>query len=186
MFIKTGKIIKYKHIISYVAPTIIQQPKGGIIKSGSLYILDVYLNNYKGLSFQWYKDSFPINGETTNKYTITSASSADTASYFCRVKYKNLSWNSNIVNLVVKYPPVIVTQPTNLNLNVGSTSSLFVSATGTEPFSYIWYKNNNALYATNNTYYFVNYQPLDEGNYKLRVYNDVGEVYSNTVTVSTI
>jgi hypothetical protein len=186
MYIKTGKYIKYKHIISYVAPAIIQQPKGGTIKSGSLYILDVYLNNYKGVSFQWYKNSFPISGGTTNKLTISSASSTDSANYFCKISYKSISFNSDVVTLEVKYAPTIVTQPTNLNLTVGSTSALSVSATGTEPFFYIWYKNNQPLYATNDTYYFVNFQPTDVGEYKVRVYNDVGEVYSNTAIVSSI
>lgn len=186
MFIKAGKIIKPKHIISYVYPVIIQQPKGGIVKSGSLYILDVYLNNYKGISFQWYRNSFPINGETSNKLTISSASSTDTGNYFCRIYYKSISWNTDIVTLTVKDSPTIITQPTNLSLSVGSNSALSVSATGTEPLSYFWYKNNQPLSVTNNTYYFVNFQTTDSGIYKVQVTNDVGEIYSNTATVSSI
>lgn len=181
-----GKFLKIKHIITYLPPVIVQQPVGGIGKSGSNFIFEVILSNTKLLTYQWYKNGSPIQNATTSKLTLTALSSSDTGNYYCNLNYKTATFNTNVVNLEVKDSPTISIQPTNLSLAFGSNSSLSVSAIGSEPISYRWYKNDQPLAGTANTFFIYNFAISDIGNYKVLVKNDVGEIFSNTALVSSI
>lgn len=69
--------------------------------------------------------------------------------------------------------------------STGETMTLtVVVAGGLEPYSYQWYKNNNAIAgATDKTYTKANAaKPADEGTYKVVVH----DVYGNIISSSTV
>jgi hypothetical protein len=81
--------------------------------------------------------------------------------------------------------PVITEQPQPATVSAGTSVSFSVSASGTQPFSYQWIKDDVAINLANaSTYAIASVQPADAGLYKVRVSNSAGEVYSNTATLT--
>jgi len=81
--------------------------------------------------------------------------------------------------------PVITEQPQPATVSAGTSVSFSVSASGSQPFSYQWIKDDVAINLANaNTYAIASVQPADAGLYKVRVSNSAGEVHSNTATLT--
>lgn len=72
-------------------------------------------------------------------------------------------------------------------VTTGTTMTLTVTVTGgLEPYSYQWYKNNNAIAgATDKTYTKANAaKPADEGTYKVVVHDVYGNIISSSTKVT--
>lgn len=85
--------------------------------------------------------------------------------------------------------PVITEQPQPATVSAGTSVSFSVSASGAQPFSYQWIKDDAAVNLANASSYSISsVQPSDAGLYRVRVSNSTGEVYSNTaaLTVETV
>lgn len=81
--------------------------------------------------------------------------------------------------------PVITTQPASLSVSVGQAATFSVTATGTAPLSYQWYKNDGALSgATNASYTIASVATADAGTYKVTVSNSAGNTTSNNATLT--
>jgi hypothetical protein len=101
MFIKNGSFKKITHIISYVQPKIYIQPVGGTINVGNNYTFFINARGSIELTYQWYKNNFPLFGETKNSLTITNAQISDTSNYYCSVTNKNNTIQSDAAQLNV-------------------------------------------------------------------------------------
>ena len=72
-------------------------------------------------------------------------------------------------------------------VTTGTALTLTVTVTGgLEPYSYQWYKNNNAIAgATDKTYTKANAaKPADEGTYKVVVHDVYGNIISSSTKVT--
>jgi hypothetical protein len=85
-------------------------------------------------------------------------------------------------------PPSITTQPNNQTVNAGTTATLVVSATGTQPLNYQWnFNGTNIAGATNTSLILTNVQIGQAGNYTVLVTNLFGSVLSsNAILVVTL
>jgi hypothetical protein len=82
-------------------------------------------------------------------------------------------------------PPTITVQPVGGTINVGSDYTFNVTATGTEPLGYQWYKNGSVVTGeTNTTYTIVSASLNDGGNYNVVVSNAGGIIMSNSATLT--
>lgn len=82
-------------------------------------------------------------------------------------------------------PPTITVQPVGGTISVGSDYTFNISATGTDPLSYQWYKNGNTITGETNTSYSVVSASLnDGGTYNAVVSNAGGFATSNSVTLT--
>jgi hypothetical protein len=117
-------------------------------------------------------------GNHQNKYLSGSNSSCD-----------------NYFDIIPPYtpqnPPLIITQPQNQIVQVGNTASFFVNAIGTLPLSYQWISgstnlvDNSRITGSNSSFIIINNVQIgDIGYYKVFVSNIVGNVYSNTASLS--
>jgi len=81
--------------------------------------------------------------------------------------------------------PTITTPPLARTVEVGSSVSLSVVATGTAPLSYQWRKNGtNIDGATSSTLTLANLQTTDSGSYDVVVTNSLGTATSNAATLT--
>lgn len=184
MVIKNWLFRQYKHVISYVPPTIIYQPIGGNKQVGSDYTIFVKLKGSRTLTYQWYKDSTLIPHASTNALPLTNLQPNDSGVYYCRVGNNRYSYNSEIATLNVKYFPTITVQPISYTIQKGSQISLNLTAGGDPPFTFSWYKDGELTDATATNYYINNAIISDTGYYYAVVTNDVGTITSDTVFLS--
>jgi hypothetical protein len=82
--------------------------------------------------------------------------------------------------------PVITTQPVGQTVNVGAAVALTVVATGTEPLTYTWLKNDLELGgpATNATLNLAAVGSGDSGQYRVRINNAGGFALSDVAQVT--
>jgi hypothetical protein len=112
---------------------------------------------------------------------MVSTSGTAKSQYNEFVNWKNQSTNPA--------PPSITTQPQNQAINVGSSATFNVTATGSAPLNYQWWFNGTNLLAgaTNSSLTLTNVQMDDAGNYSMVVTNTAGSVTSSNavLTVNT-
>ena len=86
---------------------------------------------------------------------------------------------------VTSSPPSIAAQPQGKTINVGTSVSFSVSASGTAPLAYQWYLNGSAIpNATAATFTIGKAQPSDAGDYAVTVANPAGAVDSAVATLT--
>jgi hypothetical protein len=94
------------------------------------------------------------------------------------------SSTSSTATLVVQVPVVITAQPASVTLNAGSPLSLSVTATGTGPLVYQWYKDTVAISGATAATYSVASAALSHwGSYTVKVTNAQGAVTSVAASV---
>ena len=80
--------------------------------------------------------------------------------------------------------PSIQTQPSGVAVNQGQSATFSVSAQGTGPLAYQWFKNGGAINgATNSTLTLANAQTGSAGSYSVRITNIAGSVTSNSAAL---
>ncbi len=91
-----------------------------------------------------------------------------------------------IARLLSQLPPVIMVSPQNLEARLWTTNNLTVTATGSLPMVYNWFKNGTLLTAASrtDTLTFSAAQASDAGNYWVVVANAYGSVTSQVATVT--
>ena len=144
----------------------------------------------EGLTYQWYlgqsgDTSQAIQGATSPTYN-TGALAADT-SYWVKVTNDAGSINSETVAVTINRPPTIAIQPTSQSIETSNSATLTVSATGSAPFTYQWYRGNlgatTAPVGTNSPT-FTTSALTATTKYWVKITNAFGEIQSNLVTVT--
>ncbi len=84
-------------------------------------------------------------------------------------------------------PPVILTQPADNSVQVGSNAILTVTAIGSSPLTYQWRKNSVAITDATNAAYTINpVQYSHAGNYSVVVSNAYGLAISSNATLTVL
>lgn len=125
-----------------------------------------------GATFQWYKDSTPIDGATDATYTKSGAVADDAASYYCRVTNGLSHTDSNTCAVTVVAKPVITTDlNATLDVNTGSALNLAIDSS-TAGVTYQWFKDGSPIPdATSKAYSIPTAATTDSGTYKCTVTN---------------
>jgi len=111
----------------------------------------------------------------------------------CDLDVYNGTFASFVTNLVIggtvnlTNPPAIVTQPQNLELNLGSPAMFSVSATGVGPLSFRWrFNQTNIAGATATNYSIASVQLTNAGAYSVAVSNAGGITVSASAFLSVL
>jgi formylglycine-generating enzyme required for sulfatase activity len=97
------------------------------------------------------------------------------------------STNSQTAAVTINRPPTIASQPTSQSIETGTTATLTVSATGSAPFTYQWYRGNLGVTTApvgTNSPSFTTPVLTATTKYWVKISNAFGEVQSNSVTVT--
>ena len=164
--------------------SITSQSSSSSVCSGASPSLSVTANGTAPISYQWYKNGATISGATNNAYSLTSVDTSDDATYYAIATNSCNSDQSNPIILTVNESPSIVTQPISSIACSGSSAMLSVSANGTAPLSYQWYKGGSPITgAISNAYIIGSATTTDAGSYYCKVTNTCSIVTSNTATL---
>jgi hypothetical protein len=183
MYIKNGSFKKHTYIISYVPPIILSQPIGGTVQIYDPFNFRVKVRGSAPIEYQWYKNNKKIIGAQSDTLNIPSCVQLDDAIYYCKITNNRNVIYTNTVKLNVLAPPLIIEDPISLSAIPLQNISFSVSAIGSEPLTYNWYKDNNNVFSTTNTLFLNNVQKSDEGNYYVVVSNYLGNVTSLTASL---
>ncbi len=126
--------------------------------------------------------SIPSVGTTLQSVTFTPTDSSKYTTAIGSVSVTvHASWSA----------PTITTQPSSLTVDAGSFAIFTVTATGTAPFSYQWFKNGTAVSGgtsftalNSGTYLIASAQPADAGSYSVVVSNAFGQVESASASLT--
>ncbi len=158
---------------------ITQQPSSQELCAGQQLTLSVQASGSID-GYQWYHNGSIVAGATEATYTTTAAPS-DAGEWWCVV----ISPCGNVISeralVQVNVPPTIVTEPTGTAVCRGSTFTLQVEASGTEPLQYQWFQDGSPIAgATQSAYQGTATQTAT---YSVQVTNACGSVQSQSVTV---
>ncbi len=171
-----------------VAPTIVVQPTNLAVAVGGVALFSVVAEGTEPLNYQWSFNGTNVLEATNSVLMITNVQLADGGSYAVEVADVFGTATSSNAVLSVGEAPVIVAQPLNQAVLLGSTSVFEVMATGTAPLDYQWSLEGTDLSgATNSLLTITNVQLSDGGSYAVRVANAFGVVTSSNalLTVGT-
>ncbi len=168
-----------------VPPRITQQPTVQTVAVDDPVLFSVAAVGTGTLTYQWRKAGVAIPGATSTTYAITAAKLTDATIYDVVVSSALGSVRSSASLLVVGIRPTILTPPVGRALNLGAALSLRVTAAGSDPFAYQWFRNGQPIDGAKfATYSVSSVGQANAGVYTVEVSNRVGRVTSQGATVT--
>ena len=123
---------------------ITSQPSSTTINSGQSATLSVSAGGASPFTYKWYRGakgntSNPVGGNSAN-YTTPALTA--TTTYWVNVSNSDnpSGEKSNAATVTVNQPARITNQPDSTTINSGQSTTLSVSASGTAPLTYQWYR----------------------------------------------
>jgi hypothetical protein len=181
-----GSVSSNPAVVSVNSPvTILEHPVALSVNPGAVAVFRVEAIGTSPLTYQWRRNGVAIAGANASSYTLSAAEAASAGNFDVLVSNVVGSVASSSAALSFNVPVSITAQPAGGALNAGATSTLSVTATGTNPLTYQWFRNGEAIEgATARTYTIGNAQPADAGVYQVAISNPVGTVASAQAAVT--
>jgi uncharacterized delta-60 repeat protein len=171
-------------------PLWLAQPADRTNDAGSAAVFDGLANGTLPLSYQWFKDGVAvtddgqITGATAARLTLPHVVGADAGGYQLVASNAYGTRTSLVARLTVKDPAITVS-PVSQNRNQGESATLSVTAEGTAPLSYQWWKGGVALTGqTESSFTLSNLGAGDAGSYWAVVSSPYGSATSSAALLT--
>ncbi|MEI7730865.1 MAG: immunoglobulin domain-containing protein, partial [Verrucomicrobiota bacterium] len=175
-------------------PSIVQSPLSLTGLVGAIGSLTVSAKGAPPLYYQWFKtvnsnQSSVISGATNSSLILNPLSLSDAGNYWVVVSNAYAKATSAVATVTVLSPPYVINQPQNVTAPVGGSANFSVTAGGTTPVTYQWYKSvisgqwSVISGATNLGLQIVNCGLSDMGSYQCVVANAYGSATSAVATL---
>lgn len=139
------------------------------------------------ITYQWYLDGEAISRATNSLHRVSLVTSGKLGQYHVVATSPHGSATSPTATLTLDLPdtlPSITVQPQSISVAAGDSFFLTVTAEGTPPLSYQWYKNDTAIPgAVSQVFNVAGAQESDAGAYRVSVSNSAGSVTSDIAVV---
>ncbi|MDB6130581.1 MAG: Xanthan lyase, partial [Verrucomicrobiales bacterium] len=180
-----GSVVSGNALLTVNVPAaIVVQPVASEVKAGSSATFTVTAVGSPALRYQWLFNGTNITGATRSNYTRANVQQATIGIYSVIVTNTFGSVTSQEAELSV-IDPVILTQPSTISTNAGSTVTFRVTMAGTKPFAYQWQFNGSDLPgATNSTFTRSSVQQNVAGQYAVTVTNAYGTITSDLAVLT--
>jgi hypothetical protein len=174
--------------LTVVLPVVITaEPTNVTVKVGDPAGFSVAADGTGPLSYQWCKSGVELAGETLATCALASAQVTDAGSYHVVVSNPYSATTSQVATLTVVRPPALVQEPTNSLVLRGQPASLSVAVTGTQPFTYAWWKDGELLPGVSEAALVIpSAQLADAGEYFAVVSNAYGAVTSQVARLEVV
>jgi hypothetical protein len=169
----------------YPTVTITTQPESDWTFLGSPAFFYVDAEPWEYLTYQWYLNSKPVPGATSDSLWINNVAKNQAGVYKVAVSSGGKAVMSQGALLTIITPISIKKQPSSISVKAGKKATFKVLVAGTPPFHYQWYAGTNAIpNATNSSYTISSAQPSDAGQYGVGVNNSLTFAVSSFVTLT--
>ncbi len=167
-------------------PEILTPPKPAAVVYGGSFTLTATVSGY-GLSYQWYRNGFPMNtlSALSPSLTVTPAGDFDTGAYVLKVTNSGGTVSTDPVQVNVLRLPQILEDPQSTGVVLGGAFTL-KATTYPSNLSYQWFKEGVPIPApqgTEPTYSVTSASNSDLGSYTLKISNAVGSATSASARV---
>ncbi len=181
-----GSVLSDAALVSVNVPAVIvEQPAALAVNPGADAVFSVVAGGTAPLGYQWRRNGVPIPGATSTSFVLPGVQAANAGSFDVVVGNVAGTATSSAAVLSVNVPVSLGTQPVGGALNAGGSVSLSVTATGTAPLTYQWFRNGEPIAgATGRTHTLAGAQESDAGAYHVAVTNVVGTATSGFALVS--
>lgn len=135
--------------VTGIPASITTQPQAQSVVEGQAATFSVVASGTAPLSYQWRRNGVPISGANAASYTTPVASvtggSANNGDLFSVVVSNAAgsatSSNASLTVTALQVPPTISAQPQAQTVADGATATFAVTATGTSPLAFQWFRN---------------------------------------------
>ncbi len=182
-----------------VPPVIIGQPQNTTVASGSGATFQVQVGSAVPVTYSWKKGGVDlsndgnVSGVGTATLSISAATVAEAGVYSVVVSNVYGFVTSAEATLSIAVPPSITSPPISRTNVVGSTATFTVEASGTQPLSFQWSRNNSPLSnggriagAKSSTLIISNLVEADAGAFSVTITNLAGIAESSVSTLSVV
>jgi hypothetical protein len=186
-----GNATSHSALVTVVTapPAITEQPVSVSVDVGEPVQLSVAATGIPTPTFEWSRNGVFLPGATLASYTVESATTDDSGSYFVRVSNSLGSVDSATVIVTVNViAPGITAQPLSQTIALGADATFKVTTTGSAPLSYQWFRAAGQLVvgATSPVLSLPSVTLSDAGSYYVLVSNDAGEATSDVATLTIV
>ena len=171
-----------------VKPTIIADPVPVTAFAGHSVTFTAGADGTPPLSYQWFRDTAPIDGATDDTLNFTCADADNGAGYSIVVTNLYGSVTSAVATLTISTGLAVAASPVSITRSVGSMAAFRVVPDGGQPFFYQWYEGTLPIEgATNQTLWLANVQLADSSStYYARVSNPFGYTTNSDAATLTV
>jgi len=168
-----------------VIPVFSIQPSGtNVARFGTNITFQSLASGPGPIGYFWLKDDGVLTGAVSNYLTLTNLQVEDAGTYAAVATNSYGSSTSSIVTLALDLRPYILTQPADIVIAPGASTTMVVTASG-PALGYRWLHNHLPVTdATNSTFQFSNAAPGIDGPYQVIITNSAGSVTSRVASVS--
>ena len=173
------------------APTITTQPAAVTATVGGNATFSVVAAGTAPLAYQWLKGDTTLPAGTAASLALTNLTTGDAGAYRVRVTNAAGSVTSSSANLTVNAAPAagtkpaITTQPVSKSVAAGTGHTFSVTATGSAPLTYAWYKEGRLVASgANADLVFAAVTSSDGGTYRVVVSNSAGSAVSESASLT--
>jgi hypothetical protein len=169
------------------SPSFRIQPKSSLTSIGSSAEFYGLAEGTPLISYQWFLNGEAISRATNSLYRVNLVTSSRLGEYHVVATSAHGNVTSDTATLQLDIPPTaptITVQPQSVTVDEGGVFFLTITAEGTEPFSYQWFKNETAITGeTSQTLNVASAQMSDSAAYSVQVSNAAGSVMSAIAVV---
>lgn len=166
-------------------PLFTLQPSGtNVARLGTNVTFQAQASGPQPIGYYWLKDELPLAGRVSSVLTLTNLQSTDAGRYAAVATNSFGAVTSSVTTLVIDLRPMILTQPADVVVAPGASTSLVVTAIGPS-LSYAWLHNQLPVAGATNPAFVINSAaPGVEGTYRVIITNDVGAITSRIASVT--
>ncbi|XP_051560150.1 B-cell receptor CD22-like isoform X1 [Myxocyprinus asiaticus] len=165
---------------------VVVSPSGEIVLGDSVNLTCSSDSNQPVLNYTWFKENTTVGSGKI--YSITSIRSDHSGEYKCKSRNEVGEKYSDAVTLNVMYSPrnVSVSMSGSGEIVSGDSVNLTCSSDSNPPvLNYTWFKENTTV-GSGKIYSITSIRSDHSGEYKCKSRNEVGEKYSDAVTLNVM
>jgi hypothetical protein len=164
-------------------PVITVQPESQVVAAGDEALFTVDVNGATPFTYQWWKNSAPVSGETEDSLDLFPVMDSDAASYAVAITNSDGTAASAAALLTVIEPELETSQPIGSPIDTCSSITLTVITHGTDgSLHYQWYFGANPIGADSPSYSIPDVTLADAGTYSVDVSNSAGSSATASAT----
>lgn len=170
-------------------PAITGPPTNQTAQVGANVTFTATVTGTSPLSYVWKFGSASIPGATTSALQLANVQTTNSGTYSVTVTNSagSASASANLTVNAPSSPPSITAQPQNVTVTNGADATFAVTAAGTAPLSYRWYKGSAGIQAATGSSYTVSAASTNDiGGYSVVITNASGSVTSSVATLTVL